>query len=783
MARGGGRPVFRDGRAVTPRPMKAAGTLPAHEDATEHIRRIDSVIQNARPTWFAQLGAAVFAGITLLGVDDVDFFRAAASTKLPLVNVDVPVTYFFGAGAVVLTATYVYLHLYLELLWDALGRAPPRAGKDPVADRILPWQVAEWGLRKRDRLRKVRVDNERSAPKRGLSFIGDLTTVALVWLFGLVVIFAFWWRSMPAHIDWMSVLLGWLFAFALWAGWRSWRRASRLLAGHQTPPPLRLRLRWLRSLSHRWAPARNGAGSWLAKNPGAAATPSVAQLKPPAGRSAIGWFRQRPALFVTAFFLAAASTSAVSLVRTASDHWPAAWHKDFGSRGVADLVNDLRGMFDYLSIAAVARANLVEKHIARQPADWIGRSEAQKEYRAAWARREGLTYADPFPAIAAREPELDFQAALAAYRARASRTRNTVVMAEGRSPSEPDAGADLDPYEERSFRLSWAREEGLSFATPFPAIEHRVPDDQFGAAWRERRRTYLDVLDKPVLEGANLRGAQLSLAFMPGILLRRARLEGADLFGATLWEARLEDADLIEARLEGANLSGANLSDARLWDARLEGANLSGASLEGADLRGARLREARLEGAALEGADLFGAGLEGANLSGAGLESADLRGADLRGARLSGARLREARLEGADLSGARLFGTPMRSLDLNRTSLSASRWVNSALRHVVMLDVNMAELWGFETSFGDGSVKLPVGYPRPCQWAGEDEVLSDAQFFGRWRGWLDANGRFWPFDLPEFEAIPPPSDCRPIGRAVAEDEAAGREFPTDEAID
>jgi hypothetical protein len=105
-----------------------------------------------------------------------------------------------------------------------------------------------------------------------------------------------------------------------------------------------------------------------------------------------------------------------------------------------------------------------------------------------------------------------------------------------------------------------------------------------------------------------------------------ANLRGADLSGAYLYEACLGGAYLYEANLGGAylsraNLNRANISGANLYEACLGGANLSGANLGRADLRGANLNRANLRGA-----NLSGACLGGANLSGANLGRADLSG-------------------------------------------------------------------------------------------------------------------------------------------------------------
>lgn len=73
------------------------------------------------------------------------------------------------------------------------------------------------------------------------------------------------------------------------------------------------------------------------------------------------------------------------------------------------------------------------------------------------------------------------------------------------------------------------------------------------------------------LSGANLSGADLSLAI----------LTDANLSGANLQNANLSQADLSRANLSNANLSQSNLNRAYLINANLDGTNLSAASMQG----------------------------------------------------------------------------------------------------------------------------------------------------------------------------------------------------------
>jgi uncharacterized protein YjbI with pentapeptide repeats len=137
--------------------------------------------------------------------------------------------------------------------------------------------------------------------------------------------------------------------------------------------------------------------------------------------------------------------------------------------------------------------------------------------------------------------------------------------------------------------------------------EHLAKIKKGVAAWNDWRKTNKEIV--PHLSGADLYGADLSMAN-----LSTAQLGGAYLTGANLSRADLSGADVSEASLVGTNLSGA----------KLIGANLSEANLSLAKLRGANLF-----GAHLSRADLSGANLVGADLSRASVSDTIFRGNDL----------------------------------------------------------------------------------------------------------------------------------------------------------
>ncbi len=187
-------------------------------DSGADLERIGEIIKNARATWFALLGALVFAMVTLASINDAAFFVSDVQTKLPIANISVPVTSFFWAGSMLIAALYVYFHLYLEQLWEALGKVESRTGekREPVAKHIHPWMVSDTALRLRDWLRNELADDLRSSTKRGMWLLSHIVSLSLVWLFGLAIIVWFWWRSMPAHNPLLTGWLGLVLAVVLW---------------------------------------------------------------------------------------------------------------------------------------------------------------------------------------------------------------------------------------------------------------------------------------------------------------------------------------------------------------------------------------------------------------------------------------------------------------------------------------------------------------------------------------------------------------------------------------
>jgi uncharacterized protein YjbI with pentapeptide repeats len=137
--------------------------------------------------------------------------------------------------------------------------------------------------------------------------------------------------------------------------------------------------------------------------------------------------------------------------------------------------------------------------------------------------------------------------------------------------TEPEIDEEREKYlgERRNITTNFQRD-----IHPFSGVKLDRADVEWLLATHENGRGPVDSRDESQRwrQGVDLRGADLShafLRFLPlgGTLFLNAQLESADLF-----YAHLENANLINARMEGANLIQAHLEGANLYNAFFDSA-------------------------------------------------------------------------------------------------------------------------------------------------------------------------------------------------------------------
>lgn len=178
------------------------------------IKRIDDLSRSARTSWIGLLGFLAFVGVTLLGVQDADFFIPSRQTKLPLVGVAIPTASFFIFAPILGAALYIYLHIHLTKLWQALGAARHAHGGAAVQAKVFPWLVNDLALT---------FPGPNAALRGPLTWISSAVTVLLVWIAAPAVLLGFWWRSFPAHELWTTTSIAICALAALYVGFTSCR--------------------------------------------------------------------------------------------------------------------------------------------------------------------------------------------------------------------------------------------------------------------------------------------------------------------------------------------------------------------------------------------------------------------------------------------------------------------------------------------------------------------------------------------------------------------------------
>ncbi len=177
------------------------------------IARINALTQNARSTWFALLSVLLFVGITLMGVEHIDFYGVDRATQLPLINVSVPTPLFFYAAPLLTTAVFCYFHLYLIRLWDALGAASPRVNRERLGDAVAPWLITDAALF----VRRLRREDLCASP-RTMEGASMVLNALLAWVGGWFVLAWIGYKSLPAREFEMTAIASLSLVAAVFAG-------------------------------------------------------------------------------------------------------------------------------------------------------------------------------------------------------------------------------------------------------------------------------------------------------------------------------------------------------------------------------------------------------------------------------------------------------------------------------------------------------------------------------------------------------------------------------------
>ncbi len=536
---------------------------PAQEpsDTQTQIARINELSKTARATWLSLLGYLAFVGVTLLAVEDVDFFDPSRQTQLPLINVAIPTASFFAFAPILGAALYIYLHLYLLKLWEVLSDIPAKVGEDPISDQLTPWLINDLvlGMRNNGALRE--------RPMRRLS---KCVTVALVFVAGPLVLAGFWWWSFPAHNQWLTLFIGLLMFLAWRSGYVSWQYLQERLGRRKKDRFTGIwgRVVWLYKnglvaltamfvFTTSWITTEGGVSGYFV--PGTFAEDSIANLRP----------------------IVHANLSGQELTER-----PSEWRNfETAERRFRSEWCSRQGLESAICGQVYSKTKTPPAHIWPKRIAWCGESykgEICKEHFAGLDDQFQVEWREERDSLLAELRKLN------------------LIAADLRD-------ANLESAFLPRADLRFARLEGAFLLN----------------AQLEGTNLFAAGLERTDLTNARLESANLSFAQLDGTKFSGARMEEADLGGTQSVEAiflgahlkgvafgsaRLQEAEFIYAYLEGAFFKGAQLEGADFFGAHVEKAEFGSTHMAGTDFRAAYLEGTTFGYSLLRSADLRDAG-------------------------------------------------------------------------------------------------------------------------------------------------------------------------------
>ena len=512
------------------------------------LSRINELTVTARTSWFGLISYFAFAGVTLLGVQDADFFIPARETQLPLIGVSIPTALFFWVAPSLGAALFAYLQLHLMKLWEALAEAKQEPNAPPLSDRIKPWLISDFALSRRE---------DGALRHRPMQILAHAVAVLLTFLAAPLLLLALWYRSMPAHHEWMTVLacgLPTLLSAVL--AWQSWRRLHLLAKGDATVPKTNLR---------RWTMI------------------GIAF-------SLLGWMTTEGTLDYYARYGFGADAVARSF-----------GYKG-GRIGLTDEAIENAWWSGLWVPPLLVSADLAGVEFVKTPPGWRSFDVTKEGFRLKWCKDRGI---DPKPCWSGQHNTEGFEESWwKEHRAQIADLPDISLKGRDlRKANLRDArllGANLIETRLKGANLHLAKMQGA---------ELRSAEMQ-GAVLSGAQ------MQGAVLSGAQMQGANFSWAQMQEANLSLAKMQGADLSWAQMQGANLSWANMRGAHFNRAELQGADLSLAQMQGAVLDRTEMQGADLLFAEMQGAVLRLAEMDAHTnLNAATFQGAALRGVNFT------------------------------------------------------------------------------------------------------------------------------------------------------------------------
>lgn len=162
---------------------------------SDNIVHVCEILRNSRGTFFALILACVYSFLAIATTTDAALLSNSSGTPLPIIQVNVPIVWFYYFAPVILAALFIYFHLYLERFWRCVTRLPlyhpDGRGLD---DYVYPWLITSAFIRGEMPL----LSNRRISAR-----LEAWLSLMLAWWLIPVVLLFYWGRYLVAH-DWVG---------------------------------------------------------------------------------------------------------------------------------------------------------------------------------------------------------------------------------------------------------------------------------------------------------------------------------------------------------------------------------------------------------------------------------------------------------------------------------------------------------------------------------------------------------------------------------------------------
>jgi uncharacterized protein YjbI with pentapeptide repeats len=185
------------------------------------VDQVEELSKNAGKLFLAMLGACAYCWLTLYSTKDAQLLTNSLGTKLPIIETEVPIVWFYLVAPLVVLGLYLYHHLYLQRLWEGLAELPAVFPDGKTVDqRTYPWLLNGLVYVYFDHLRELRP---------ALWRLQQWLSILTAWCSVPFTLFLFWGRHLRRHQWDETRLLVVLLAVSVWAGVEFYRLAAATL--------------------------------------------------------------------------------------------------------------------------------------------------------------------------------------------------------------------------------------------------------------------------------------------------------------------------------------------------------------------------------------------------------------------------------------------------------------------------------------------------------------------------------------------------------------------------